>query len=105
MYGMILFNLASTKNPFINLNESDQIILAVCSGQRPDFPDFVPGHWRELICKCWSQNPEEGPEFKDICDKLESAEFANSISTEKFDKYKNMVKMHRPSEKVDKIDP
>lgn len=54
------------KNSFISL------INKIVDGYRPEFTESVTEKMRQLLSKCWSDNPEERPTFKEIFDALSS---------------------------------
>lgn len=65
-YGMLLWEMLSEKQPFHNLNGA-QITLAVCQkGERPSFPHHTPKRLKNLIIKCWAQDPNDRPTFDEI---------------------------------------
>jgi hypothetical protein len=42
----------------------------VREGKRPQLPPYCPSQLYNLIQQCWNGNPDERPEFQDICTKL-----------------------------------
>jgi hypothetical protein len=74
-FGLICFAvLTGEPTPFpINelLNPSvGEFKKRVLSGMRPQLPPDCPSHLSLLIQQCWDGNPDERPNFQDICTKL-----------------------------------
>jgi hypothetical protein len=42
----------------------------VREGKRPELPPYCPSQLSNLIQQCWDANPDERPNFQDICTKL-----------------------------------
>jgi hypothetical protein len=42
----------------------------VREGKRPQLPDYCPSQLSNLIQQCWDGNPDERPNFQEICTKL-----------------------------------
>jgi len=42
----------------------------VREGKRPELPPYCPSQLSSLIRQCWDANPDERPNFQDICTKL-----------------------------------
>jgi serine/threonine protein kinase len=71
-FGLVLWSMVSGLIPYDAYNElskfTDEIIVG---GTRETIPDFTPPVHPELsrlICKCWSADPTERPEFSEILD-------------------------------------
>ena len=81
------------KNKFKEMNK-------LMNGERPEFPDSFSSSWRNLIERCWGQDPNKRPSFTEICDLLESSIFVNpTINISAFNEYKKIVKQFRPLHK------
>ena len=85
-FAMIAFEVMTGIKPFSKsgkpLNGS-QLEKKVIDGERPEFNNSVTDSMKELICQCWSGDPEKRPSFDRIYKKL-SSEF-KSFSKEKVD--------------------
>jgi serine/threonine protein kinase len=72
-YGMILYELVTYSRPwsreFQELVPLDEIISKLRRGERPRIPDTVSADYKGLIKRCWAQDPNDRPFFKDIVDK------------------------------------
>ncbi|CAM9104620.1 unnamed protein product [Discosporangium mesarthrocarpum] len=65
-FGILLWEIFSREVPFLGYEVSD-IREAVLSGGRPKVPrGGCPAEIKQLICKSWSQEPEDRPDFGDI---------------------------------------
>ncbi|KAH0728156.1 hypothetical protein KY284_004021 [Solanum tuberosum] len=69
-FGVILWELATEKIPWDNLN-SMQVIGAVgFMNQRLDIPKNVDPQWVSIIESCWHSEPQLRPTFLELVDKL-----------------------------------
>lgn len=91
-YGMLLYNLIELEIPFHYLGEINMFILTkhINNGERPEF--VIPTSYEDLIVRCWDQNPDDRPTFKEIVEELENmAETSDEIEIEHFDLYKEKL--------------
>ena len=70
-FSIILYEILTNEEPFKNLNGFN-IFKKVSNGDRPTFPFKIPDAYRNLIEKCWSQNPSDRPNFDSIVDELKN---------------------------------
>jgi len=69
-YGIILWELATREEVYQGL-ETTQIIAKVANENlRPPVPDDCP--WKDIMVKCWAENPLDRLEFRDIVRELNS---------------------------------
>jgi serine/threonine protein kinase len=63
-FGMVLYELLTGRMPFQgrSLNDYDWVI----SGHRPDIPDDVSPEMRNLLLRCWHQDPHQRPSWTQI---------------------------------------
>jgi hypothetical protein len=67
-YGIVLWELATREEVYVGL-ETTQIIAKVANENlRPPVPQDCP--WKELMVKCWAENPLDRLEFSEIVDEL-----------------------------------
>jgi len=67
-YGIILWELATREEVYQGL-ETTQIIAKVANENlRPPVPDDCP--WKDIMVKCWAENPLDRLEFRDIVKEL-----------------------------------
>ncbi|KAG0586750.1 hypothetical protein KC19_2G114200 [Ceratodon purpureus] len=69
-YGMTCYEILTGKLPFENHPLRDYDI--VLNGARPDLPEYVEDWMRELVRRCWEDNPSKRPSFRDILDILDT---------------------------------
>lgn len=69
-FGVVLWEIATEKIPWDNLN-SMQVIGAVgFMNQRLDIPKDVDPQWASIIESCWCSEPQSRPSFQEILEKL-----------------------------------
>ncbi|CAM6070936.1 unnamed protein product [Sphagnum tenellum] len=69
-YGMTCYEVLTGLIPFYGHPRADYSL--VLSGNRRQLPKYVSDDVADLITRCWHQEPEQRPEFLDICHKLRS---------------------------------
>lgn len=89
-YGITLYELFTSLDPYPQFKDKFyQLKKFVCDGGRPQFPDYLHKKWKNLIEKCWSQDPSDRPKFDDIVATLESDEYLDDeIDKDLFNEYK-----------------
>ncbi|KAG0579103.1 hypothetical protein KC19_4G073200 [Ceratodon purpureus] len=65
-FGMTCYEIFTGRAPFKAFTKFSDIQEFICSGGRPLFPRECPRVLKELIEKCWAQNPNDRPKFQDI---------------------------------------
>ena len=117
---MIVYELMTLEEPFKDYNITMLCNKVVINGERPEFKYKIADCYRELITKCWSQNPSERPTFDEIVDMLknnddfiidsvdkqEFLDYIDLIESQgcSFDKYKKFQKIVLQQPKVNEID-
>lgn len=72
-FSFVLFEIITGKKPFIERNShklKDQLYFM--HGGRPKFDNNVPNSYKELIEKCWADDPNDRPTFDEIITLLET---------------------------------
>ena len=94
-FGMLVYQLLTLKAPFqergINLFKLGELLR---KGERPSFDSGVADEWRDLIEKCWAQDPEERPTMEDVVGMLYNADFSTfeaDIDQGELDEYRTMI--------------
>ncbi|KAK8834976.1 hypothetical protein M9Y10_018679 [Tritrichomonas musculus] len=92
-YGILLYQLITLQTPFEGYSFY-KIICDVPKGIRPSFKFEIPTCYKNLIERCWDNDPDKRPSFEDIVDLLENnSEFITElIDTEEFFNYIDYVK-------------
>ncbi|KAK8880630.1 hypothetical protein M9Y10_003313 [Tritrichomonas musculus] len=77
-----------------------EFIRNVIAGERPTFSDEIKKPMKDLISKCWSEDPDERPSFSEIFDKI-SADYKSfaheSIDEDEIENYIDMLKSSEQS--------
>ncbi|CAF3870313.1 unnamed protein product, partial [Rotaria sp. Silwood1] len=70
--GIVYWELATNEIPYEDLQ--DGVIRAfVLAGDRLKIPESTPSSFREIIKKCWAQNPNDRPNSYDLIKMIEKA--------------------------------
>ncbi|KAK8843100.1 hypothetical protein M9Y10_025291 [Tritrichomonas musculus] len=96
-FGIILYELYS--GLFIFKGNIYILPNQIHEGWRPDIKKQVPEAYKDLIVKCWSQNPSDRLTFQEIVDLLEndSSFLTNDVNKEDFRKYVDFIKHSQSS--------
>jgi serine/threonine-protein kinase CTR1 len=69
-FGVVLWELVTGNIPWKGLRP-DQVISAVAfKGKRLEVPDNVDPAMKDIMTRCWKQNPQERYTFKEVLDQL-----------------------------------
>ncbi|CAF3016149.1 unnamed protein product [Rotaria sp. Silwood2] len=68
--GVVFWELATYEIPYYEYPD-DVIRASVLAGDRLKIPDSTPSVFRELIKKCWAQNPNDRPNSSDLVEIIE----------------------------------
>lgn len=105
-YAMILYEIYSNQKPFRNITMY-KLAQAICKGIRPDTSD-IEEPYKDLIERCWSQEPSDRPTFDEIVDALENDHdfITDLVEEDDFRKYIDFINKSPNSvdEKVDVLD-
>jgi serine/threonine protein kinase len=56
--GMIAFEMVSREIPFASQDINPlSLALKIVKGDRPDFPNYTPQFWRDMVESCWHSDP------------------------------------------------
>ncbi|XP_076921752.1 putative serine/threonine-protein kinase SIS8 [Bidens hawaiensis] len=69
-YGVILWEIATEKIPWENLNPMQVVRAVGFENERLEIPSDVDPQWASLIQSCWSSEPRSRPTFQEILVKL-----------------------------------
>jgi serine/threonine protein kinase len=80
-FGMIMYIVATGRQPFDNCAHDEVLALNVCNGNRPEIDKrIIPKCFIELMKRCWDLNPENRPNSIEIKEIIEL--FYNSLDQE-----------------------
>ncbi|GBB92298.1 hypothetical protein RclHR1_00020001 [Rhizophagus clarus] len=66
-FGMIMYFVATGKQPFIHCAHDELLVLDICKGIRPKINEpEAPKHYINLMEKCWDSNPENRPNSNEV---------------------------------------
>ncbi|CAB5389658.1 unnamed protein product [Rhizophagus irregularis] len=66
-FGMIMYVIATGKQPFANCAHDVVLALNICNGIRPEINDQItPKCYIDLMKKCWDSNPDNRPNSVEI---------------------------------------
>nr|GMD89275.1 probable serine/threonine-protein kinase DDB_G0272254 isoform X2 [Ipomoea batatas]GME06227.1 probable serine/threonine-protein kinase DDB_G0272254 isoform X2 [Ipomoea batatas]GME20160.1 probable serine/threonine-protein kinase DDB_G0272254 isoform X2 [Ipomoea batatas]GME20161.1 probable serine/threonine-protein kinase DDB_G0272254 isoform X2 [Ipomoea batatas] len=69
-FGVILWEIATEKIPWENLNTMQVIGAVGFMNQRLDIPKDVDPQWASIIGSCWHSEPQCRPSFQELVDKF-----------------------------------
>ncbi|XP_019174792.1 PREDICTED: RGS domain-containing serine/threonine-protein kinase A [Ipomoea nil] len=69
-FGVILWEIATEKIPWENLNTMQVIGAVGFMNQRLDIPKDVDPQWASIIGSCWHSEPQCRPSFQELMDKF-----------------------------------
>ena len=58
-YGVILWELVTQEVPFAGCNQLQVMWLVASQHKRPPVPEETPAPLKDLLAKCWCQDPTE----------------------------------------------
>lgn len=92
-FSLIAYEMFAGQPPF----KSEEFYGAMKSNKRPEFDSSFPEDYKEIIEKCWKENPQERPKFEEIVqflendDLLQKLEDKFELDIELFDDYHEMI--------------
>ncbi|RIA86039.1 kinase-like domain-containing protein [Glomus cerebriforme] len=95
-FGMIMYFVATGRQPFDNFAHDEILALKICKGIRPEINEKeAPKCYIDLMKECWDSNPDNRPDAKKIKDSIRSFynSYANDAETDiSFTNNKNRFK-------------
>src|SRR5581483_225171 len=92
-FGMIMYFVATGRQPFDNCAHDEFLALDICKEIRPEIHElFAPKFYIELMKKCWDSNPTNRPKITELSDSLLSifAENCYKVEIEKAENYRSL---------------
>ncbi|KAK8840176.1 hypothetical protein M9Y10_031116 [Tritrichomonas musculus] len=104
-FAMIMYNLLTNEIPFKELTDFQQLYIKVLNGERPSFNTIIDQAYKDLIERCWSQDPKDRPTFAQIVEELENNHdfITPSIDEDDFLNYVEFVNEYEKCFKEKKI--
>lgn len=68
-FGSIVYEILTCETPFKKCKKY-RLTKYISEGFRPIIEDDIPNAYRELIERCWAQEPEKRPQFNEIVEEL-----------------------------------
>src|SRR6266496_349660 len=66
-FGMIMYFVATGKQPFADCAHNQELVLNICNGIRPEVKEpEAPKCYINLMKKCWDSNPDNRPDVAEI---------------------------------------
>src|SRR5271154_3735659 len=66
-FGMIMYFVATGKQPFANCAHDQYLILSICNGNRPKInKSEAPKCYIDLMKRCWDSDPKNRPNANEI---------------------------------------
>ena len=87
-FAFIAYEVFYVKTPFKGQN-FDTLMAKICNRKRPEFDSSVPDCYKDLIERCWSQDPNERPTFAEITKILSDDKYA-------LKEFEFLVSFHHP---------
>jgi serine/threonine protein kinase len=85
-FGMIMYFVATGRQPFENRAHDHYLATDICKGIRPEINDQeAPKRYTDLMNKCWNSNPNDRPNANEVYELIDL--FFNCIN--------NLIKMKR----------
>ncbi|KAH9624226.1 hypothetical protein KSS87_016279 [Heliosperma pusillum] len=80
-FGVVLWELATQKIPWENLNAMQVIAAVGFMNQRLDIPEDVDPMWASMIESCWRSEPQSRPTFQELVEKLKGMQKKYAIQS------------------------
>ncbi|RHZ84477.1 hypothetical protein Glove_81g69 [Diversispora epigaea] len=69
-FGIIMYEIATGKQPFSDRAHDTHLIIDICNGVRPKIPDimlnWIPEWYLDLMYRCWSGDPSNRPTANEL---------------------------------------
>lgn len=94
-FAIIVFEIMTLEKPFSDIN-SYVLMNKIAEGARPEFNKQIPESYKDLIERCWAENPKDRPTFSDILIELkQNHEFiTDKVNEDEFIKFVKFIDGH-----------
>ncbi|CAB4433285.1 unnamed protein product [Rhizophagus irregularis] len=101
-FGMIMYFVATERQPFDDRAHDLCLTLDICNGIRPEINEkAIPRCYINLMKRCWDSNPENRPDATELSKSLSSISMNNQYKAEIEEAEKHRI-LHLSSSKVDR---
>ncbi|UZO11935.1 uncharacterized protein OCT59_003488 [Rhizophagus irregularis] len=90
-----LYEVSTGKPPYGNVPHDEKLVLAICSGLRPNVGKGTPHCYIDLVIQCLDSNPDKRPTSKEILQKIRNWRFYDDLSHSKNSKKTKDIKMYK----------
>jgi len=70
--GLVFWEIVAREPPFDKIQSRSEIVQEVVMGRRPHIPTSTPPEYKELISRCWDQDPTNRLTADEVVEMLES---------------------------------
>ena len=112
-FGMIMYFVATGKQPFSDRAHDQYLVLSIYNGIRPNINEpEAPKCYIDLMKKCWDSNPDKRPKATEICELIDlfhssyiydELDFKHYIKIEKKQQHYEIEKQLKEAEEYRKI--
>ncbi|GES76379.1 kinase-like domain-containing protein [Rhizophagus clarus] len=94
--GMIMYVIATGRQPFANRAHDEYLVINICKGDRPEINELeAPKCYIDLMKNCWDSNPDKRPKIAEL--KTDILKFYSSY-TKKASEFKTLMKAEKGHE-------
>lgn len=96
-FAILTYELVTLLEPFPKLTMF-KLVRMISEGRRPEVPSYVPDLYKDLICRCWAQDPRDRPSFEEIKEILQNGVTEIEIDEDEFNNYCDYLRAHESCE-------
>src|SRR5439155_17540263 len=79
-FGMVMYFVATGKQPFADCVHDQDLALGICNGIRPEMTEKeAPKYYIDLVKKCWNPNPYNRPNAIEVRESIFTFNLDNEI--------------------------
>ncbi|KAK8896745.1 hypothetical protein M9Y10_014662 [Tritrichomonas musculus] len=96
-FGILLYEMLTETTPYEGF-DLIHLLMAVQNGQRPLFTKPIDDSYKDLIERCWSQDPKDRPSFEEIVELLKNDKFITpNVNKKTFRSYVEYIESYNSS--------
>ena len=86
-FGMVMYFVATRKQPFNNSAHDQVLALRICNGDRPEISDSeAPKCYIDLMKKCWDSDPNNRPNIAEVKDLINSFTYNEEFNKKEYNR-------------------